>query len=319
MRSTVSKVLVAAASKPCLRQSHFASKVLQKKLLVPTPPEILDIFSSTANTSDDEEPLLILKVARWINDYLLKQMPSMTGEAVYTESVLEDYDTLVWDFNSPFHWRIQPQDIQTLYNDCLSQSVRHCEVAVGTGLFLKGLQSTEGSCSPLNYLTLVDLNPNSLKSCQKRLSGVDSYCSVQIELVRQDILSQGFSSPLLVEASYDSVAANFLFHCLHENDDRVATLRLAIQNMARLLKPDTGVFFGSTILGKELLDGDEVTVGAAALETLHLYNKFGLFGNEKDSFQLISQVLHEIFDDVEIWQVGYCAVWKARKPKKTPP
>jgi hypothetical protein len=39
-----------------------------------------------------------------------------------------------------------------------------------------------------------------------------------------------------------------------------------------------------------------------------------VFGNEEDSFDLLSKVFHEIFDEVELWQVGYCAVWKAKRP-----
>jgi len=303
---------------PLLRQSAFATKVLQKKLLAIPPPEIAEMLSSTSTTAENNvnESLLILNVARWINDYALKQMPSMTSDAVYTEKVLQDYDTVIWDFNSPFHWRIHPLDVQALYDTCLANSTRHCEVAVGTGLFLKGLQATEGNCSSsLAHVTLVDLNPNSLKLCQNRLlTEVDYYSknNVKMELVVQDILS--LSSSLLIRKSYDSVAANFLLHCLHKHDSRYETLRLAVQNMASLLTPETGVFFGSTILGKELLDDEEATVGPAALETLRMYNKFGVFGNEEDSFEMLSKVFHEIFDEVDIWQVGYCAVWKAKRP-----
>jgi ubiquinone/menaquinone biosynthesis C-methylase UbiE len=152
-------------------------------------------------------------------------MPSMTSEAAYTEKTLADFDTFVWDFNSPFHWRIFALDIQALYDTCLAKSLRHCEVAVGTGLFLKGLQATESKCSSsLAHVTLVDLNPNSLKLCQNRLlTEIDYYSknNVKMELVVQDILNLHFSSSLLIRKSYDSVAANFLLHCLHKHDNRV--------------------------------------------------------------------------------------------------
>lgn len=300
-----------------LRQSTFTTKVLQKHLLVTPPQEILDILSTT-NEDDVDEPLLIWNVSRWINDYILNQMSSTTSEAAYTEKTLSDYDTIVWDFNSPYHWRIHALDIQTLYDTCLAKSVRHCEVAVGTGLFLKGLQAPDKKSSlELAYVTLMDLNPNSLKLCQNRLRTETDYYSknnVKMDLVVEDILNPDFCSSSLIGMSYDSVAANFLLHCLHRHDSRVETLRLAIQNIASLLKPETGVFFGSTILGKELLDDEDTAVGPAAIETLRLYNKFGVFGNEEDSFELLSKVFNEIFDEVEIWQVGYCAVWKAKWP-----
>ena len=50
----------------------------------------------------------------------------------------------------------------------------------------------------------------------------------------------------------------------------------------------------------------------AALYTLSIYNKIGIFGNAGDTFDDLSNLLHELFESVDIRRVGYCAVWKAK-------
>ena len=46
-------------------------------------------------------------MTRTTNSFLESQMKAKSSEAVYTPQIVDVYDTLVWDFNSPFHWRIQ--------------------------------------------------------------------------------------------------------------------------------------------------------------------------------------------------------------------
>jgi hypothetical protein len=84
-------------------------------------------------------------------------------------------------------------------------------------------------------------------------------------------------------------------------------------NIAKLIAPE-GVFFGRTILGKGL-EADAENAGPPALETNGHYNKVGIFANQQDCFVGISKVLQEVFEDVEVSQVGYCAMWKARRPR----
>jgi ubiquinone/menaquinone biosynthesis C-methylase UbiE len=238
-------------------------------------------------------------------------MTSHSSEAAYTKSALELYDSLVWDFNSPFHWRIYPEEVQGIYQDCFveqhfsNRPTRHCEVAVGTGHFLCGIQAESKPCS-LQQVTLLDLNPNTLIASEARLQGEHFYNDITIEKRVCNILED---VPANLCGSFDTVAANFLIHCLHGGND---VTRTAFLNMARMLEP-SGVFFGTTILGRDLND-DAERAGPAAIETNKVYNELGIFGNEQDSYGDISRVLHEIFGDVEIWRIGYCAAWKARKP-----
>ena len=54
-------------------------------------------------------------MTRTTNSFLESQMKAKSSEAVYTPQILDVYDAIVWDFNSPFHWRIHPCEIDDLY------------------------------------------------------------------------------------------------------------------------------------------------------------------------------------------------------------
>ena len=82
-----------------------------------------------------------------------------------------------------------------------------------------------------------------------------------------------------------------------------------------VLREDGGVFFGSTILGRDLLD-DAGQAGPHAVATIHHYNEIGIFGNSGDSFEDMVAVLENLFNDVSVFKVGYCAVWLAKNPKR---
>ncbi|KAL3783991.1 hypothetical protein HJC23_013371 [Cyclotella cryptica] len=135
-----------------------------------------------------------------------------------------------------------------------------------------------------------------------------------LKKVIADVTSSGedFSSPLH-RGQYESVAANFLFHCLHGSN--MLDKFQSFQNCASLLSKD-GVFIGSTILGKEMLL-DAERAGKTPVKVLHTYNDWGIFGNLGDSFEDLENVLKDLFCEVELKRVGYCGVWKARGPKQT--
>mmetsp|Transcript_26960 Transcript_26960/g.38666 ORF Transcript_26960/g.38666 Transcript_26960/m.38666 type:complete len:140 (+) Transcript_26960:121-540(+) len=126
-------------------------------------------------------------------------------------------------------------------------------------------------------------------------------------------VKEGHSSPLTpIRGKFQSVGANFLFHCLHWSNlyDKVDAFR----NCASLLDPKDGVFFGSTILGKEMLDDDN-NAGETAMRVLRVFNDVGVFGNLGDSLEDLDGALRDIFDNVDVQLVGYCGVWTARHPK----
>lgn len=289
--------------RPNLATSAFAADVrglLSQSELTAPPASILEALSKPSYT--EEHDSACLSISNWVNGILAKQMQSATSDAVYTPAILQVYDSIVWNFNSPFLWRIHADEIQALYQDAMADSESHAEIAVGTGKFLHGLPLS----MPLQRVTLLDLNPHTLESAKTRLTTAPALGGVAMDAHAFNVLEDPPSS---LRGTFDSVAANFLIHCLHGG--RAVTDR-AVQTASMLLRPE-GVFFGSTILGAEL---DEAA-GPAALATHTAYNQLGIFGNEQDCFSDVSDALHRHFGEVQCWRAGYCAVWVARRPTAT--
>jgi hypothetical protein len=231
-------------------------------------------------------------------------------------------DALVWGFNSPFLWRITQEDVTSLYRANVSRN--HCEIAVGTGLHLSKV-------IPLTRdITLIDLNENCLRVCEERIMSDhhDGKCNIakpEVSKLVVDITEPlppppgedagNYSQLTPIRGRFQSVGVNFLFHCLHGSNlhDKVDSFR----NCASLLDPEDGVFFGSTILGKEMLD-DEDNAGETSIRTLRALNSIGVFGNLGDSLIDLDRILRDIFDDVDVRRVGYCGVWKAKHPRVRP-
>ena len=187
---------------------------------------------------------------------------------------------------------------------------------MGTGLFLS--EDVSRAC---NSIKLIDLNENSLDSCEKRIqstysgeAGGDAEDGPSISKLVADIMviPEEKSSLTHLQGTFQSVAANFLLHCLHGSN--LHEKENAIRNCASLIDPENGVFFGSTILGKEMVS-DEKNAGETAMHVLCRFNDAGVFGNLGDSMEDLEFVLKNNFDDVDVWNVGYCGVWAARNPK----
>jgi hypothetical protein len=252
-----------------------------------------------------------LIIANRINAKFKRQKTARTSEAIYNPKVLAMYDAVVWRFNSPALWRISMNEIHDLYRDCVSAN--HCEIAVGTGLFLKDYVLENESPQQVS-LSLFDLNKNTIDIAEKRINEAvaNNGKSVQFTKAIFDITNPESISED-IKHSYDSVAANYLLHCLHGNGLQDKDKFAAIQSCATLVKED-GCFFGSTLLGKDLLD-DADNAGPAAIKTIEFYNEIGIFGNMNDLMADLESVLNELFGEVELWREGYCAVWKAKAPK----
>jgi 2-polyprenyl-3-methyl-5-hydroxy-6-metoxy-1,4-benzoquinol methylase len=322
--------------RPSLVKSGFAREMLLRSDI---PENVREALQAGDGWYDDA----VLITSRWINEQMQRQQQeglaagpddrrlggggggggsyysagggavaggggrTQPGDAAYTPETLTDYDQYVWGFNGPFLWRIHVEEIKGLYNDCLLRSARHAEVGCGTGLFLRELNVPES----LTEVTLLDSNYNSLEACQRLLTTHPhyEYSRVQFQTLHGNVLEP---PPYELRDRYDSVAANFLLHCLPGGNKACYA---AIENLAALLNPRGGVMFGSTILGQAVVD-DAERAGPAAVETLQLFNDVGIFGNMQHSYRDLSRMLHDTFDDVEIWRAGYCAVWKARQRRR---
>lgn len=183
---------------------------------------------------------------------------------------------------------------------------------MGTGLFLTNEVTT--NCVEI---ALMDLNQNSLNVCENRI--LDSYknnasmtdTNPNVTKLIADIKTTNRSASPINKGQYQSLSANFLFHCIHGPD--LHSKLSAFQNCASLLTTD-GVFIGSTILGNEMLH-DPQGAGETALGVLRHYNKVGIFGNLGDSYADLERILNGLFKEVDLRMIGYCGVWIARNPK----
>jgi len=290
------------------------------------PPQLLSLINESAKeeSQSNMSDKLYNDLTREMTSFMLQSTNSqndardddrMTSEQVYNPGLLDTCDALVWGFNSPFLWRITQEDVKSLYKSNISK--HHCEIAVGTGLFLS--KDVSNVCKTI---TLIDLNENSLQSCEKRIQstylncgkGVDNDNTPVISKLVADIMvpPEEDSSLSPLKGKFQSVGANFLFHCLHGSN--FPDKAIAFRNCASLLDPQDGVFFGSTILGKEMLH-DKMNAGKTVMQVLHNFNESGVFGNLGDLMEDLECLLEEIFADVEVWRVGYCGMWAARNPK----
>ncbi len=165
---------------------------------------------------------------------------------------------------------------------------RHLEVGPGTGYFLAA-----SGVEPDAELTILDPNPNVLAKTAARLRRLDPTA------VEADVLK-----PLPVEGPFDSVAMNYVIHCLPGPLARKAD---AIVNIARVLTPD-GVFFGGTVLSS----AEKHLPQAKAV--LWAFNRQGGFDNRADTVAGLRSILEASFDQVDIDVYGSIAHFVARRP-----
>ena len=107
----------------------------------------------------------------------------------------------------------------------------------------------------------------------------------------------------LGDARFDSIGANFLFHCLPGG------LEWKAATVASNLRPylaSGSVLFGSTILGRG------VAHNLLGRRLMRLYNRKGIFSNLGDDQRGLEQGLASELTDVEIEVVGAVALFAAR-------
>lgn len=153
--------------------------------------------------------------------------------------------------------------------------------------------STKAGLPPGTRVTLLDPNPNMLHHASRRLA------SLNVTTVEADVLK-----PLPVEGPIDSVALNYVLHCLPGPQSRKAA---GIRNVAAVLAPES-VLFGGTVPGSPA----EHTLAARAI--LWAFNRQGGFDNLADTEEGLRQVPKESFQTVEIDVVGSVAHFTATRP-----
>src|SRR5271166_3778464 len=180
------------------------------------------------------------------------------SSAGYTRAVLMIYDLWVTHFSNRYVWRCCVEIHRDHYRKWIGK--RHLEVGVGTGYYLSGATLRE-----VQHVALLDPNPLCLAAAKRRIGSVSctTYC-------RDALLP--ISIP---EEPFDSIAVSYLLHCL---PGPIRNKAILFENLAPLLS-DTGVLFGSTILGAEV---DHNRLGR---QLMRIYNGKGVFDNEDDRFE----------------------------------
>jgi 2-polyprenyl-3-methyl-5-hydroxy-6-metoxy-1,4-benzoquinol methylase len=209
------------------------------------------------------------------------------GQRVYSPLVLWGYDLVVLGFSNRLVWRCRSSMLLERYDRYVG--ARHLDVGVGTGWFLD-------HCTwPVEQpeITLLDLNEHSLSVASKRIR---RYEPATIHANALDPVELG-------DVRFDSIGANYLFHCLPGMlESKAATVA---SNLRPYLTPN-GVVFGSTILGR----GVEHNLLGRRL--MRLYNNKGIFSNLEDDQRGLEQGLASQLTDVHTEIVGSVALFAGR-------
>jgi len=211
------------------------------------------------------------------------------SSAGYTKAVLMIYDLWVTHFSNRYVWRCSVDIHRDHYRKWIGK--RHLEVGVGTGYYLSGATLRE-----VQHVALLDPNPLCLAAAKRHIRSVSctTYC-------RDALLP--ISIP---EEPFDSIAVSYLLHCL---PGPVCNKAILFENLAPLLS-DTGVLFGSTILGAE---ADHNRLGR---QLMRIYNRKGVFSNEDDRFEDLKAILTRQFQNVRMEQQGVVALFSASFMRK---
>jgi SAM-dependent methyltransferase len=217
--------------------------------------------------------------------------PAAAGHAIYTAGFLRLYDPVVLGFFGPMVWRCPTGRLVAHYTRHVGR--RHLDVGPGTGYFLAHARLPAGA-----RVLLLDPNPHVLVHAAARLTHLHPAA------LRADVLK-----PLPLAARFDSVALNYVLHCLPGPMARRAP---AIRQLATLLTP-TGVLFGATVLGTPEL---HTWLSRAALWS---NNRRGIFDNRSDTEGGLRELLSESFATLDLQIVGSVAVFAAATPHVVPP
>ncbi len=208
------------------------------------------------------------------------------GQAIYTRRTLQIYDLVVLGISNPLLWKCPTRRLQQHYNEHLSAN--HLDVGVGTGYFLD--RSRFPSQTP--RIGLMDLNADTLEFASQRIA------RYRPETYRCNLLD-----PVALQIpGFDSIGVNYLLHCI---PGTIATKAVVFDHLKPLMNPGA-VLFGSTILQGDL------PRNWLAQRLMNIYNRKGVFSNEKDTLADLQQALDQRFNDTFIEVRGCVALFSAR-------
>ena len=253
---------------------------------------VVSLFNSTSPRFGKNTTQVYIKYfAKVLGSFFMANQLSVVintqaGAAVYSKTVLKLYDFWVHGLSNHYLWHCPTVQLHALYQQYTINN--HLEVGVGTGFFLKQVEFTR--LKP--RIVLMDLNANTLEMVSQAIA------HYQPAGVVNDILS--VHQPVL--PLFDSIAFNYVWHCLPPNANKAQ----AFTHLAQFLKPN-GVLFGATLLGKD------TKLNPIAKGLMTLYNQKGIFGNQDDSYAALESALAANFSRYNIRQIGTAAIFSAWK------
>lgn len=210
------------------------------------------------------------------------------GAGTYTRPVLAWYDLFVLGFVCPVVWRCHRSVMVKAYDS--NVGAHHLDLGPGTGFFLDRCHFP----TDRPRIALVDLNQGVLDRAAGRVA---RYRPV---VYRRDVLQPLDLGPEL----FDSVAMNFLLHCLPGGMAHKATV---IDHVLPYLRPQ-GRVFGSTVLAHGVQHGP---LAGRALESL---NKDETLHNADDTLDQLDAELARRFTDYRLTSRGSVAFFEATAP-----
>ncbi|KAI0110921.1 methyltransferase domain-containing protein [Nemania sp. FL0031] len=226
--------------------------------------------------------------------------PSRTTR-VYTPFVLSTlYELGVLGLNFGLIWRCSvPRVLLPFFIDNLSS--HHLDCGVGTGYFpanaLARLHQDQRSAA---MITLVDLNPNCLRSASNAIASAAP--ETKVNSVVADVKC---ALPRALHGSkFGSISMFNLFHCLPGGRDKLDVIA-----RYKALLADDGVLMGCTVLGLQHANGWFTRL------YLGLYNQIGIFNNLEDTEDDFARFLRSEFMEVELQLVGMVLLFKVAKPR----
>jgi hypothetical protein len=207
------------------------------------------------------------------------------GQAVYSPLVLRIYDWVVLGFSNRFLWRCPTAELRRLYDRNVSD--RHLDVGVGTGYFLD--RATWPVADP--SITLLDLNPNSLRAASERIK----------RYAPQTVVANVLDELPALEP-FSSVGLCYLLHCL---PGPIAEKAIVFDHLRPYLLP------GARVFGATIVQGDVPRTGPAQA-VMDFYNRRGIFSNRDDTVGDLEAALKQRFSRVQIQMEGTVALFEAR-------
>lgn len=205
---------------------------------------------------------------------------------MYSKRLLSVYDLTVLGFSNRLIWNSSTQRVLELYDAYVTGN--HLDVGVGTGYFLDHCRTLPQAAR----IALVDLNQNSLDFTARRIF------RYRPQTYRRNVLE-----PIVIDGPrFDSVSMSYLLHCLPGAIDSKA---VAFDHLAPLMNPGA-VLFGATLLH------DGVPRTWLAKRMMDVYNKKGIFSNQRDNLAGLKRELQRRFRDVSLEVVGCAALFAGR-------